>query len=118
MYSASQGQNAREFSNLTSSYDERSSCKNHHDFSHEQTLVGTTRYSQADSIAQCTYSQPVSSQDRFVNESAHDERSFSNNQHDFSHERTDFDTTNYSHADSTAVGSDQRDTDTNWSLKT
>ena len=53
-------------------------------------------------MAECTYSQLVSSQDRFVNESAHDERSSTNNQPDFSHERTDFDTTNYSHADSIA----------------
>ena len=96
------------------SHDERSVSNNQPDFNHERTDFDTTNYSHADSIAECTYSQTVSSQDRFVNESAHDERSVSNNQPDFNHERTDFDTTNYSHADSTAVGSVQRDTDTNW----
>lgn len=46
-------------------HDERSFCNIQHDFNHERTVVGTTCFPHAGSIAECTHSQPVSSQDQF-----------------------------------------------------
>ena len=90
--SVMEGQGAREFLNFT--------------FSHLSPIppVGTTSRStfdhmHAESIAECSSLQSVL---QVGNGNAHDKRSFCNNQHDFSLERTGSDTTCYSHADSIA----------------